>query len=188
MSFWQSMSGAPIDGSAEHSHAGSFKVIPDGTTAPGVITQAKLVTFDDGNQIYQVTYKLVDGEFKGAIVRQKINCFDRDAKKRDRAVNMFMRLYNLCYFKPTHNGQPTDDDLLHLQNKVIGLKIQEWYQDGKEGNWISEIHKVDGDFITESGKKQEHTGYIATPQTNILDSAFSRNEPKKDINLDDIPF
>ena len=187
MSFWQSMSGTPIDGSAEHSHTGSFKVIPDGTTAPGIITQAKMVSFDDGNKVYQITYKLVDGEFKSSIVRQKINCFDHDPKKRDRAVNMLMRLYKLCNISPTHGDAPTDMDLMHLQNKVIGLKIQEWQQDGKEGNWISEIHAVGGDFVVESGKKQEKVSYTATP-ANSLDSAFSRNEPSKEVDLSDIPF
>lgn len=188
MSFWQSMSGTPIDGSAEHSHVGSFQVIPNNTTAPGQIVSAKLVMFNDGNQVYQVSYKLVDGDFKGCIVRQKIDCFSHESKKRDRAVNMLMRLFKLCDFKPLHSGEPTGQDLLNLQNKIIGLKIQEWSQDDKEGNWISEIHKVDSDFVIETGKKQEHAYTSVAAAANTLDSAFSRNSAPKEVDMDDIPF
>ncbi len=62
----------------------------------------------------------------------------------------------------------------------MGVKIQEWFQDGKEGNWISEIHPTDG-FVSEAGKKVEHTS------TGDLTSAFGRNSAKVELE-NDVPF
>ncbi len=183
MSFWQSQSGTKMDGSAENSHVGTFKVIPDNTTATVSIKGVELKNFQ-GDEFYQATYKIIDGDYKGYEVRHKIKCFDADKKKRDQNVNMMMRLFKLCDKSPQHDKAPEGDDFLPLQGCIIGVKIQEWFSDGKEGNWISEIHPVDKDFVVSSGKKVEHT---ATHSTGELDSALTRNKAKGELD-DDVPF
>lgn len=183
MSFWKSQSGAVIDGSEEHSHTGSFKIIPDGTTAPAVIKEIEFTEFD-GKEHYQVSYQLVSGDYKGQMVRQKIHCFDADSKKRDRAVNMLMRLHKLCNVSPAHSDAPTSEDLLPLKNRVIGIKIQEWFANGKEGNWVSAIYPVDEKFVTETGVKLQH---VNEANYNEIDSALNRNA-KSGLLDDDVPF
>lgn len=185
MSFWTSQSGAEINGSEENSHVGSFKTIPDGTTAPGIIKSAELTEYE-GKPYYQINYQLVSGDYKGNVVRQKIQCFHVDNKKRDRSVNMLMRLYKIANVSLTHSDAPDNNDLLPLKNKVIGLKIQEWFADGKEGNWISEIHEVSPSFVTATGMKVEHT-HINYSSADDIDSALSRNAKVSGID-DDIPF
>jgi hypothetical protein len=196
-SWWVSEMGRTIDGSAENSHVAFFPTIPDGTTAPGMIKSAEMKEFD-GNQFFQVTYKLMDGEFKGREVRQKLKCFDFDDKRRDRAKNMLMRLFKLSNLKLAHKNIPTDKDLLPLQGKILGIKIQEWFDDNKEGNYVSEVYVVDADFIIETGKKAEHTFTTGTVThqniANDLDSALSRHNergselgaPLKDDSLADL--
>lgn len=177
MSFWQSQSGTKIDGSAENSHVGTFKVIPDNTTAAVSIKDIVLKEYQ-GEEFYLVTYKIIDGEFKGNEVRHKIKCFASDSKKRDREVNMLMRLFKLCG-KKAPEYQPVAEDLAPLKGCTLGVKIQEWFQDGKEGNWISEIHSLEGEFVSESGRKVEHR--------EDLSSALTRNADK--VSLDtDVPF
>lgn len=177
MSFWNAQSGGVIDGSEKNSHVARFPLIPDNTKATVSIKNVEHKTIN-GDSFYQATYKIVDGDFAGFEVRGKINCFDPDPKKRDRAVNMLMRLFNICEVKPTHSNTPTDDDFLPLKGKLLGIKIQEWEKDGKEGNWVSELHPTTG-FVSETGKSMPKD----------LSSAFSRNEKNKQDGLeDDIPF
>lgn len=176
--WWTSSEGRTIDGSAENSHVAFFPNIPDGTTAPAIIKSAEMKEFN-GTEFFSVTYKLVDGEFKNREVRQKLKCFDDDLKKRDRAKNMLMRLFKLSNEKLHHKNMPTDKDLLPLQGKVLGIKIQEWFDDNKEGNYVSEVHALDADFITETGKKAEHTFSVGShthhAKAHDLDSALSRH-------------
>lgn len=176
MSFWESQSGTKIDGSVENSHVQQFKVIPDNTRAVVSIKDVVLKNIQ-GDEFYQATYKIIDGDFKGEEVRHKIKAFDHDTKKRDREVNMFMRLFKLCGKQVTGNTAPGSEELAQLKGCVIGIRIQEWFFDGKEGNWVSEIHPSDG-FVSEAGKKAERD----------LSTAFSRN-PRTDSGLDnDVPF
>lgn len=177
MTFWQSQSGAPIDGTAEHSHVSTFKIIPANTVAPVSIKGVELKSYN-GEEFYQATYKIIDGDFKGYEVRHKIKCFDSDLKKRDREVNMLLRLFTVCEKKPPHDKAPEGDDFLPLKGCMLGIKIQEWFMDGKEGNWVSEIHPLSAEFKPVTGKKAAH-----------IESALTRNAERSAQNLDtDVPF
>ena len=180
MSFWESKTGAPITGDAEVSFAGFFKIIPDGTTA-----RAAIKLFESGPIFYQITWKITDGEFKNREVRQKINVFEMNPDKAQRALNMLMRIYKICGHKPTHSEAPTDADLLPMVGFVCGIKIQEWSMlrpDGTmaEGNWVAEVHPADAEFIVETGIKQ-----VSRPG----DSALTRHSRGNEVKLvDDLPF
>jgi hypothetical protein len=176
MSFWQSQSGTPIDGSVENSFAYVKKIIPDNTSAIVSIKEVVLKNIQ-GDEFYQAIYKIIDGEFKGFEVRHNIKCFDKDKKKRDREVNMLLRLYKLCKKNYPTEHAPSDEELLQLKGAIIGIKIQEWFFNGNEGNWVSEIHPSEG-FVSEAGKKAVHD----------LSSAFSRNEVRTSGIADDVPF
>src|SRR5580692_1173843 len=124
MGFWTAQAGGAIDGSEKNSHVSKFPLIPDNTRAIVSIkdVEHKMI---NGDEFYQATYKIIDGDFSGAEVRHKFNCFHGDAKKRDRALNMLMRLLLLCESKPTHDNMPGVSDFAPLKGKVIGIKIQE---------------------------------------------------------------
>lgn len=174
MGFWKSQSGGMIDGSAENSHLVQFTTIPDGTTATAAI-KSLIDTEYNGARFYQVTYKLIDGDFKEREVRQKIKCFESDSKKRDRGVNMLLRLFNICGVMPPQEA-PTNNDLMVFINKIVGVKIREWHDDGKEGNYVAEVHPVNNEFTVATGQK--------LPPQDSLDSAFRRNS-----RVDkDVPF
>ena len=91
MSFWQSDLGE-VTGSEDDAFAKSFKQIPDNTLALAKIDSFVNAEYQD-NKYLSIDWQLMDGDFKGQKVNQKIKVFgdsrDKDpAKTRHRALNM----------------------------------------------------------------------------------------------------
>jgi hypothetical protein len=197
MSFWTSGSGAQITGKPEHSFVFEKEneptvVVPNNSTALAKIVNftIKEITYNGKtDKFFQVTWNLESGDFKDCIVRQKIKCFDNSLTIVDRALNMLKLIMDLCHFKPEHSDEPTNNDLIKMKNKILGIKIREHSRTKNDGtigysNWISEVHPA-ANFITETGVKLEHKA-IEVP----YQSALSRNN--KTLNPidvdDDLPF
>lgn len=185
MSFWKLSTGQSPSGSEEASFTGSFKIIPDGTTA---LASIKDFTIDENGDsaLYKIIYKIIEGEFSNREVTQKIKCFDAKPSIADRALNMLKRIHDLCNLKPSHANAPNNEDLLLFKGKVLGIKINEWSMikaDGSlsEGNYVSEIHAPAG-YECATGVK------LDTPKP-MIQSALSNNNRVVDNSLaDDIPF
>ena len=177
MAFFESKTGAPLTGNADDAFAGSFSIIPDGTTATAQIKLFEPKEYD-GDKFYQITWKIVSDAFKGQEVRQKMATFDVKPEKAQRALNMMMSIYKLCGHSPSHNNAPSLDDLKPMLGKVFGIKIQEWALNGKEGNFVSEVHAADAEFKPAVGVKQERV--VVAPK---------RHTDAEILNLDeDLPF
>jgi hypothetical protein len=199
MSFWESELGE-ITGTAADAFTKTFTQIPDGTMAlariESFITQEYKNT---GFKFLEILWSLTDGDFKGANVKQKLKVFGGDSKDKDplrtkhRSLNMLRLIYQLFNIKPKHANEPTEEDLSVFIGKVAGIKIRETEpdpaQDGKQYNWVSEVHDSKG-FKCETGisvvvthtNKQQHN-------SDLHDNAFSRNQNKVTADdLDDIPF
>ena len=186
--FWKLSSGEKPSGTAEASHVADFSVIPDGTMALAQIKEFALMEPNNSyhHQFYEIVFKISSELFKGREVRMKIKCFDDKTNVKDRGVNLMKRVYDLCGVKPAHSNAPTTQDLYPFVSKVLGIKISEFIgtkQDGSpsNGNYVSEVHKADHDFVCAIGAKLE------VPVA--IESAFSRNPTGKSPELDgDIPF
>jgi hypothetical protein len=193
--FWASRTGGQITGSDKDSFLPDFTIIPNGTTAKAQIKKFELVEqvnkFTQSEEVfYEITWKIIDGDFKSREVSQKIKPFVEKAESIDRALNMLKRVFDLCNYKPTHANAPTSQELMAMHNKILGIKIREWSQpkrDGSgfmEGNFVSEVHAITDQFKVEVGEK------LATPVINSSspESALNRN-PRIPVDLDsDIPF
>ena len=170
-------------GSEAASFASNFIQVPDNTTA-----NAKVKSFEpkefESSKSYQIVWELLDGEFKGALVKQSITPFADDAKKADRAKEMFVRLYNLCELKPKHANEPTKEDLMAFIGKSCCIKAGNGVIQGVERTWVREVHAMNH-LPSETG----HTAVtIGIPSAHI-DSAYSRNPRVQEASLtDDIPF
>ncbi len=179
MSFWQSELGE-LSGKAEDAFTRVFSVIPDGTAAI-----AKVEKFTLKDDLYTIEWLLTAGDYKGQHVFQKIHAFDKDPKKKHRALNMLKYLYSLYQIQPKHGDIPTDDDLKVFIGKHAGIKIQEWSMPKKEGpgfiegNWVAEVHPA--------SNFQCVTGVKAEVVHNNLESAFSRNSGVPELESD-LPF
>jgi len=185
MSFWQSTLGN-ITGNSEDAFAKSFKQIPDGTMALARIESFTNASYQD-NKYLSIDWLLTAGEFKGQKVNQKIKVFgdsrDKDPERtRFRALNMLKLVYKLFGFTPNNNMPPHDSDLEFFMGKEAGIKIRETEPnaEGKQYNWVSEVHSTKG-FQCESGIK------LVVKREAYNELAFDMRD--QDLGLTaDIPF
>jgi hypothetical protein len=188
--FWLSGIGSLPTGRPEDSFVGDFSVIPEGTCAPAVIKLFNLVEKENKytnmtDKFYNVLFKLTDGAFKGREVTLKIKCFSGKPEQIQRNLNMLKLILDICGYKPTHNGAPTDLELGFTMGKPIAVKIGEYSipktnEPGYiEGNFVRECHPV-GSIATETGIKAE-------VKARPTESALTRNANVPDLN-DDLPF
>jgi hypothetical protein len=194
MSFWESELGA-VTGNAADAFAKTFTHIPDGTMALAKIESFVNAEYQ-GNKYLSIDWVLTDGDFKGQKVNQKLKVYGDpmakdSAKARHRALNMLKLIYQLYEVKPKHAGDPTDEDLSIFLGKTAGLKIRETEpnQDGKQYNWVSEVHDAKG-FKCETGVNLVVTHTNKQFGNEPMDSAFSRqNSLPVGLSMDDdIPF
>ena len=163
MDFW-----ADATGDEKDAFAGGFTLIPENTTAIAEIQTATLV--DDKDKYYEFTWQIIDGEHAGRKLWQKVQVFNKNADKAKRAKNMLMLLFRLCSITPP-KGAPGDLDLMPFQGKLCSLLIRQWHIEGKEGNYVAEVHAAD-----------------YKPAVSVIDSAFSRNPANAKPAEDEIPF
>ncbi len=189
MDFWKSELGT-VTGDAKDAFAKSFTQIPDNTLALAKIESFINAEYE-GNKYLSIDWVLTDGDFKGQKVNQKLKVYgggaqDKDpAKTRHRALNMLKLIYQLYKVSPKHSGEPTDSDLSVFVGKSAGIKIRETEPNsqGKQYNWVAEIHEAAG-FKSETGIKLEVTH--TRPDTS---SAFDRNPKGVPSTMDDdVPF
>ena len=196
--FWKSRTGGKITGEEDKAFLSDFSIIPEGTRAIALIKKFARVDkeatqWQPAETFLEITYKLVDGDYKNREVKQKIKCFEGKDVSVDRALNMLMLVMKLCEFKPTHGGEPTQEELSSMQGKVLGIVIGEWLiekDDGKniEGNNVTQIYTSEG-FECETGVKAKPP----EPRNSAPESAFSRNQERKQVTDDelfgdDVPF
>lgn len=187
--FWESDLGE-VTGKPEDAFAKTFTHVPDNTMALARIDSFVNAEYE-GNKYLSIDWTLTDGDFKGAKVNQKLKVYGdpqaKDSSKaRHRALNMLKLIYQLYNTKPKHAGDPTDQDLAVFIGKEAGIRIRETEvnKEGKQYNWVSEIHETKG-FKCETGIKLE-----VTYKRDDLSSAFDRNPRggNTDDLADDIPF
>lgn len=192
--FWESELGE-ITGSAADAFAKFRTQIPDGTMALARI-ESFINDEHEGNEFLKIEWVLTDGDFKGAIIDQKIKVYgdplaNDSAKARHRALNMLKLIYQLFNTKPKHSNPPTDQDLAVFIGKCAGLKIRETDPNdkGRQYNWVAEIHDIKG-FKCETGISVIITHTNPQNTQGPIDSAFSRqSQLPTDNNLDnDVPF
>ena|ERR1700730_3178880 len=179
--FWKSELG-DLSGKPEDAFARSFRQIPDNTYALAKIESFKNESFGE-NKYLNINWLIIDGDFKGQHVFQKLHVFDGDQKKRHRSLNMLMLVYKMFHVEPKEDAPPSDMDLQQFLSKVAGIRVQETLpnDEGKQYNWVSEIHAPAG-FKCETG--------VTKVVTHSVDSALSRNAHlKSGIGIDDeLPF
>lgn len=190
--FWDSEVGA-ITGKPEDAFAKTFTTIPDNTAALAKIEKFSVAVFNDkslnaGETYFSIDWKITEGDFKNAMVNQKLRVCELDKQKRHRALNMLALLYQTFGVKRTHENMPDDKDLMKFQGMIAGIRIRETEpnQEGKTFNWVSEVHKKEG-FVSETGTK-----LVVTHTNKDAGSAFDRNPRGTADNFgaveDDIPF
>lgn len=197
MAFFQSRTGRTVNGSEENSFATNFRSLPDNTQAPAAIKKFVVQEYQ-GDIYYQIVWQLVDGDFKGAEVKQTIKPFDQDDIKAERALNMMYRIFTIGGLRTDFQDMPVNEDLAALKGKIMAIKIGNGIIGGEERTWVREVWR-DGELETTTGETKVRTGTPSLPVSGtgippspVVDSALSRNSQRQSAvpNLaeDDIPF
>lgn len=196
MAFFQSRSGRPVNGSEENSFATNFRSLPDNTQAPAVIKKFIVAEYKE-DVYYQIVWQLVDGDFKGAEVKQTIKPFESDDNKAERALNMMFRIFTIGGLRTDFQDMPTNNDLAPLKGQIMAIKVGNGIIQGEERTWVREVWK-EGELETCTGETKVRTGTPSLP-TNadgvplppLSDNAFSRNNQRnaaQNLADDDVPF
>lgn len=154
MSFYTLSDGSKPTGSAEDSNTVSSLTIPNNTMAKAKITKFENVELPSGVRFLEIKWQLNDTKYKGIHVSQKVKIFEEHPAARDRAINMLVRLFKLANLQPSSDGPPSDQELAAFKGRLMGIRIQQWFYKGKEGNWVSEVHPADT-FTSKEGQMME---------------------------------
>lgn len=196
MAFFQSRTGRPVNGSEENSFATNFRSVPDNTQAPAVIKKFSVQEYQ-GDTYYQVIWQLIDGDHKGAEVKQTIKPFEQDDNKAERALNMMFRIFTIGGLRTDFQDMPINEDLAPLKGQIMAIKIGNGIIQGEERTWVREVWK-EGDLETVTGetKVASSTATPAQPRNQQtpgqVDSALSRNSQRQaaapSLADEDVPF
>lgn len=159
MSFFALSTGEFATGLAQDAFVPDMSIIPNNTRALAHIEEVDTKTFN-GQTHYQVTWKLASKPFKNRIVRQKVDVFNQEPAKSDRAKQMLMLIFKTCGVQLSDMSMaPKKHELYQLKDKLCGILVREWEitkDDGTKsnGNWVAEVHPAAG-FEEEIGIKME---------------------------------
>lgn len=116
----------------------SFEVIPDNTKALAIISAAEWREANEyGAKHISLTWEIVEGEFKGRKVFQKIKLFETDKAKALKAQKMLIAIDANCKGAIVNAGvEPTQHGLQSLLHSPMYIMIKEYEMNGNKGNWI----------------------------------------------------
>lgn len=123
-----------------------FAPIPKDTRVLAIVDEAKISEYQDKRYINIKWYIAQPKEYKGRKIFQKVQVFDADPAKRDKALRMLAAIDANAGGKLAAAGvEPTDQSLSSaLSAKMMVLKLGVWDMNGKTGNWVQEVSKHNG--------------------------------------------
>lgn len=167
MSFWSTSENKPVQAKTSFEVDTNPPPIPSGTLIKSIVTEAKWADYQ-GDQYINIRWDVIEGQFKGRVIFQKIRVQDTDDKKRDRAIEMLAAIdANAGGRLLATNDRPTDVLMMqHLCNKPMVIRTRVWAMEDentgekKQGNWI------DGVFAASAlnGQSQPKAAPVAQPQ------------------------
>ena len=121
---------------------GDFAPIPENSKLHAYISEAKWETHNDERYI-NLKWDVINGEFKGRKLFQKVRVNDTDSAKRDKAIRMLAAIDTNCGGKLQQLGTEPDDMNLavSLMQKPMFIIVGVWELDdkSKSGNWIKAV-------------------------------------------------
>ena len=187
MSIWKTKSGDKLAGDMASTSAPVFEMVPNGTKATCDIQSFEKKKFDDGSEIYQIVWRLLDTDYANYCVRHKLDVYSDTEKKADRARNMMYRIFKLAGITPQNPElDPTDADLAKFLGLKYGVLFMEWEDQGKRGNWVNAIYDLnDKKFTPKTGVFKD-----TLPPATIFQTPSDKFVATKadDDTFQDVPF
>lgn len=179
-SFWNTSAGTQATGEVQENN---FDPLPDGYY-PVMEEEIKINEYQGKRTIQLKTRVIGEGFGKNRVLFLKLNAFDEDEKKRDRAINLLVKWANIVGV-PLPSGEPNDAWLAKLTDKPHQTKLQKYSfvppgeSQAKVGNFIANFE----DFKF----KPEVKGSSAAVKVPAQYAAPSSGGPASDLDSD-IPF
>lgn len=136
MSFWKTSTGEQATGEVQENN---FDPLPDGYY-PTMEEEIKINEYQGKRTIQMKSRVIGEGFGKNRVLFLKLNAFDEDEKKRDRAINLLVKLANTLGV-PLPKNEPDDTWLSKLTDKPHQTKLQRFDFTTPEGK------KIEGNFI-----------------------------------------
>lgn len=139
MSFWTKSTGEQATGTVEDN---DFKAIPKGPRKC-IISKAEVKIWE-GIKSVSFRFDIVEGEFSKRIIFAGLKCWDKDDKKRDRAIELLCKAFSVTNTK-LPDGEPTDTDLAKLCDKPLMVNFGYFQPDepGKEAiNFLKNFEAI----------------------------------------------
>lgn len=147
MNFFQLSTGEQAGNTGEFNlGGGDFEPIPNDTQVKAYCEESKWDEYQ-GDRYINLKWEIIEGEFKGRKIFQKLKVADQDSKKRDKAISMLAAI-------DTNSGgglmrigrEPNDMELQqNLCNKPMALLLKVWSikdeatGETKKGNWVGAV-------------------------------------------------
>jgi hypothetical protein len=177
-SFWSTSDGEKATGEVVESSG--FNPVP----RDWYTSMLESLTVDEyqGQKKIKIKSRVVgDGPFKNRVLFLGLKCWDDDEAKRDRAIQILVKMFNILGVK-LPKGEPDDDDLADLVDKPIDLMIDEWEMEvngeTKSGNWLVNVEAKG----TKAGGAAKPADKPAAKQPSSKSTSTTNDSD------DDIPF
>lgn len=144
MSFFTTSDNQTIQSQGQFELGGS-EPLPDNTQVIAAIDEAKWDDFD-GDRFISLRWTVLDGEFKGRKVFQKVRVLDADTKRADKAKMMLAAIDTNAGGALMAAGVEPDDVSLsiNLTGKPMMLLLGVWELNGGSGNWVKKVSASGG--------------------------------------------
>lgn len=128
---------------------GNFEPIPENTQLKVIVSEAKWEEYDNVKNI-SIKWDIIEGEFKGRKIFQKVRVLDADAKKADKAKTMLAAIDGNAGGALMAAGVMPDDMALsiNLMNKPMAIVVSIWDMNGKTGNWVKAVAPLNAPATT----------------------------------------
>lgn len=143
MSFWKTSTGEQATGEVQENN---FDPLPDGYY-PTMEEEIKINEYQGKRTIQMKSRVIGEGFGKNRVLFLKLNAFDEDEKKRDRAINLLVKLANTLGV-PLPKNEPDDTWLSKLTDKPHQTKLQKYAfipnggTETKVGNFIANFEDL----------------------------------------------
>lgn len=130
MSFWTLSNNEEAKGGDFESAGGNFEPIPDGTKVIASVEEVALNNYE-GEDYFNVKWRVLEGEFINRIIFQKLKVFSNDSKVRDKAITVLASIDSNAGGKLMAAGkEPTEMSMASaLLNKPMILLLRVWETD-----------------------------------------------------------
>ena len=181
-SFWSTSSGEKATGEVKESEG--FAPLPK-DWYKAIFESATVDEYEGKKKIKFKTRIVGEGLGKNRVMFLGLKCWDEDEKKRDRAIQLMVKVFNTLGVKLPKN-EPDDDDLSELADKPLDIHIDTFIpKDGSRPEGYAFIVNVDGKGVQAGAKKEELPPGKKRIDTGIMGHGMPRGSAVVD---DDIPF